>query len=170
MSIIAKIERAEALENLDAILDVSDGVMLARGDLGVDLGPERVPVIQKSVGSSRRAAEAGARDRGDADAGVDDWESQAERARRASDVANAVLEGADAVMLSGETSIGAYPVESVETMDRIIREAEWSDEYLEVSRRASAGQRSGRARQEDCAGGGEFAGGSGCRRAHRLLT
>ena len=135
MSIIAKIERAEALENLDAILDVSDGVMLARGDLGVDLGPERVPVIQKSL--VHRAAQR----RVPVIVATQMLESMIGNRRptraEASDVANAVLEGADAVMLSGETSIGAYPVESVETMDRIIREAEWSDEYLEVSRRAS---------------------------------
>lgn len=136
MSIIAKIERSEALENLDAILDVSDGVMLARGDLGVDLGPERVPVIQKSV--VHRAAQ----QRVPVIVATQMLESMIGNRRptraEASDVANAVLEGADAVMLSGETSIGAYPVESVQTMDRIIREAEWSDEYLEVSRRASA--------------------------------
>ncbi|MYD35940.1 MAG: pyruvate kinase [Dehalococcoidia bacterium] len=136
MSIIAKIERAEALENLDAILDVSDGVMLARGDLGVDLGPERVPVIQKAV------VHLAAQKRVPVIVATQMLESMIGNRRptraEASDVANAVLEGADAVMLSGETSIGAYPVESVETMDRIIREAEWSDEYLEVSRRASA--------------------------------
>ncbi len=136
MSIIAKIERSEALENLDAIMDVSDGVMLARGDLGVDLGPERVPVIQKSV--VHRAAQ----QRVPVIVATQMLESMIGNRRptraEASDVANAVLEGADAVMLSGETSIGAYPVESVQTMDRIIREAEWSDEYLEVSRRASA--------------------------------
>ncbi len=136
MSIIAKIERSEALENLDAILDVSDGVMLARGDLGVDLGPERVPVIQKSV--VHRAAQR----RVPVIVATQMLESMIGNRRptraEASDVANAVLEGADAVMLSAETSIGVYPVESVQTMDRIIREAEWSEEYLEVSRRASA--------------------------------
>ncbi len=135
MSIIAKIERSEALENLDAILEVSDGVMLARGDLGVDLGPERVPVIQKAV--VHRAAQ----QRVPVIVATQMLESMIGNRRptraEASDVANAVLEGADAVMLSGETSIGAYPVESVETMDRIIREAEWSEEYVEVSRRAS---------------------------------
>ena len=135
MSIIAKIERAEALENLDAIMDVSDGVMLARGDLGVDLGPERVPVIQKTL--VHRAAH----QRVPVIVATQMLESMIGNRRptraEASDVANAVLEGADAVMLSGETSIGAYPVESVQTMDRIIREAEWSEEYLEVSRRAS---------------------------------
>jgi len=135
MSIIAKIERSEALENLDAIMDASDGVMLARGDLGVDLGPERVPVIQKAV------VHLAAQKRVPVIVATQMLESMIGNRRptraEASDVANAVLEGADAVMLSGETSIGAYPVESAETMDRIIREAEWSDEYLEVSRRAS---------------------------------
>ncbi len=135
MSIIAKIERSEALDNLDAILDVSDGVMLARGDLGVDLGPARVPVVQKAL--VNRAAQR----RVPVIVATQMLESMIGNRRptraEASDVANAVLEGSDAVMLSGETSIGAYPVESVETMDRIIREVEWSDEYLEVSRRAS---------------------------------
>ena len=136
VAIIAKIERSEALDNLDAILDASDGIMLARGDLGVDLGPERVPVIQKSV--VHRATHK----RIPVIVATQMLESMIGNRRptraEASDVANAVLEGSDAVMLSAETSIGAFPVESVRTMDRIIREAEWSDDYLEVSRRASA--------------------------------
>ena len=135
-SIIAKIERAEALENLEAILDVSDGVMLARGDLGVDLGPERVPMIQKSV--VHRAE----RRRVPVIVATQMLESMIASRRptraEASDVANAVLEGVDAVMLSGETSIGQFPVESVRTMDRIIREVEGSDEYREVFHRAVA--------------------------------
>ena len=135
-SIIPKIERSEALENLDAILGVCDVAMLARGDLGVDLGVERVPVIQKSVvhrANHRRVPVIVA---------TQMLESMIDSRRptraEASDVANAVLEGADAVMLSGETSIGQFPVESVRTMDRIIREVEMSDEYLDVSRRAAA--------------------------------
>ncbi len=136
MSIIAKIERSEALENLDAILDVSDGVMIARGDLGVDLGLERVPIIQKTLvhrSNLRRVPVIVA---------TQMLESMINNRRptraEASDVANAVLEGADAVMLSAETSIGRFPVESVRTMDRIIREAEVSEEYAEVSRRAAS--------------------------------
>ena len=135
-SIIAKIERSEALDNLDAIMDVSDGIMLARGDLGVDLGTERVPVIQKSVvhrAMQRRVPVIVATQMLESMIG-----NRNPTRAEASDVANAVLEGADAVMLSGETSIGEYPVESVRMMGLIIREAEWSEEYLDVSRRAAA--------------------------------
>ena len=136
MSIIAKVERSEALDNIDAIMGVSDGIMVARGDLGVDLGTERVPIIQKMLvhrANSRRVPVIVATQMLESMIG----NRQPTRAE-ASDVANAVLEGADAVMLSGETSIGAYPVETVRTMDRIIREAELSGEYAEVSRRAAA--------------------------------
>ena len=136
MSIIAKVERSEALDNIDAIMGVSDGIMVARGDLGVDLGTERVPIIQKVLvhrANRRRVPVIVATQM------LESMINSRQPTRaEASDVANAVLEGADSVMLSAETSIGAYPVESVRTMDRIIREAELSDEYREVSRRAAA--------------------------------
>ena len=136
ISIVAKVERSEALENIDAIIGVSDGIMVARGDLGVDLGAERVPIIQKTLvhrANQRRVPIIVA---------TQMLESMIASRRptraEASDVANAALEGADAVMLSAETSVGAFPVESVKTMDRIIREAELSDEYADVSRRAAS--------------------------------
>ncbi len=120
--VISKIEKPQALEHLEAILDASDGVMVARGDLGVELSPEKVPMAQKRI--IRMANE------------KNKWvitatqmlESMTERARptraETSDVANAILDGTDAVMLSEETSVGRYPVASVKMMDRIARETE----------------------------------------------
>lgn len=120
--IIAKIERAEAVESLGAILDCSDGVMIARGDLGVEMGPEAVPVLQKRI-----IAEAARRRRVviTATQMLESMMTQPVPTRaEASDVANAVFDGTDAVMLSGETARGRYPVETVRVMDRIVRAAE----------------------------------------------
>lgn len=120
--IIAKIERAEAITALDAILEQADGVMIARGDLGVEMGPEAVPVLQKHI-----IAEANRRRRLVITA-TQMLESMTQALRptraEASDVANAVFDGTDAVMLSAETAIGAYPIETVRVMDRIVRAAE----------------------------------------------
>lgn len=122
LPIIAKLERAEAVAALDAILDEADGVMIARGDLGVELGPEAVPVLQKRI-----IAEANHRRRLVITATqMLDSMTKLPRPTRAeaSDVANAVFDDTDAVMLSAETAIGLYPVEAVRFMDRIIRAAE----------------------------------------------
>jgi pyruvate kinase len=120
--IIAKIERAEAIASLGQILEQADGVMIARGDLGVEMGPEAVPVLQKRI-----IAEANRRRRLVITA-TQMLESMTQALRptraEASDVANAVFDGTDAVMLSAETAVGAHPIETVQVMDRIIRAAE----------------------------------------------
>jgi len=126
MPVIAKIERQEAMICLDAILEEADGVMIARGDLGVEMGPEAVPILQKRI-----IAEANRRRRLVITA-TQMLESMTQHLRptraEASDVANAVFDGTDAVMLSAETAIGAHPIETVEVMDRIIRAAEEGSE------------------------------------------
>lgn len=120
--LIAKLEKPEALDNLDAILDIVDGVMVARGDLGVELPPERVPALQKHI---IRAANARAKLVITATQMLESMISNPLPTRaEASDVANAVFDGTDAVMLSAESASGKYPVESVQMMDRIVREAE----------------------------------------------
>jgi pyruvate kinase len=124
--VIAKLEKPEAIENLDAILRVADGVMVARGDLGVEMNPERVPVVQKAI--IKRAREF----RRPVITATQMLESMTENPRptraEASDVANAIFDGSDAVMLSAETASGKYPVEAVSMMARIIEEAESSIE------------------------------------------
>jgi len=122
--VVAKLERPEAIDDLQAIVAVSDAVMVARGDLGVEIGPERVPAIQKQI-----IDEANAESRPVITA-TEMLESMINSPRptraEASDVANAIFDGTDAVMLSGETAAGKFPVEAVRTMARIIEVAEAS--------------------------------------------
>lgn len=120
--LIAKLERPEAIDNLKTILDVTDGVMVARGDLGVEVSPERVPSLQKQI-----IKEASAQQRFviTATQMLESMISNPHPTRaEASDVANAVFDGSDALMLSGETAVGKYPMEALATMDRIIVDAE----------------------------------------------
>jgi pyruvate kinase len=120
--VIAKIEKAEAVEDLDAIVSASDAVMVARGDLGVEMGPAAVPLLQKRIITS--ALEHG-KPSITATQMLESMLRHPEPTRaEASDVANAVLDGTSALMLSGETAVGRYPVESVAFMDRIARAIE----------------------------------------------
>jgi pyruvate kinase len=125
--IIAKIERSEALGDLSSIIEAADAVMVARGDLGVEIGPEEVPLVQKRIIQS--ALEHG-RPVITATQILESMLTRPEPTRaEASDVANAILDGTSAAMLSGETAVGRYPVESVLAMDRIARAVEPSLGY-----------------------------------------
>ncbi len=141
--VIAKIEKAEAIEALDQVLAESDAVMVARGDLGVEIGAATVPLLQKRI--IQHCLEAGK----PVITATQMLESMIEHAEptraEASDVANAVLDGTSAVMLSAETATGNYPVAAVETMDRIARAVEPSMGYRHQTPRAGEDTTVGRA-------------------------
>jgi pyruvate kinase len=136
-ALMVKLEKPSALESLDKILELCDGVMLARGDLGVEIPPEDVPGVQKRV--VRKVRDAGK----PVVVATQMLESMITNARptraEASDVATAVYDGADAVMLSAETASGAYPQKAVEFMDKICRRTETDETYLQMMAGAHPG-------------------------------
>jgi pyruvate kinase len=122
LPVIAKVEKPQAVDNIDDIVAAFDGIMVARGDLGVEMPLEQVPIVQKrAIKLAKRNAKPVIVATQMLDSMIDN--SRPTRAE-ASDVANAVMDGTDAVMLSGETSVGKYPVETVRTMARIVTAAE----------------------------------------------
>ena len=122
LPVVAKLEKPEAVDNLEAIVLAFDGIMVARGDLGVELPLEHVPLVQKRA---VQIARENAKPVIVATQMLDSMITNSRPTRaEASDVANAVLDGADAVMLSGETSVGRYPIKSVRTMAQIIEAVE----------------------------------------------
>lgn len=131
--VVAKLEKPEAIDRLEEILEVSDAVMVARGDLGVELPPEKVPLIQKRIIARANAMKV------PVITATQMLESMTERPRptraEASDVANAIFDGSDALMLSAETAVGRFPVESVRMMARIIEAAEGGPRYEWFRRR-----------------------------------
>jgi len=133
INVIAKLEKAQAIDSLEEIFEVSDGVMVARGDLGVELPPEAVPIVQKRI--LARASRWGKF----AITATQMLESMTVSSRptraEASDVANAIFDGSDAVMLSAETASGQYPLEAVQMMARIILAAEKESEVQPLQKR-----------------------------------
>ena len=129
MSIIAKVQNEQAITNIDEIINASDGVLISRGDLGIEVPMERIPGIQKTIVSK-------CQDKGKISIVATEMMASMENnlvptRAEVSDVANAVLDGTDAVMLSGETTIGKYPVETVIAMEKILESAEHDIEYTE---------------------------------------
>lgn len=138
--IIAKMEKPEAIINAEEIIRVSDAIMVARGDLGVELPLETVPMIQKQLVRLATAASKPVIVATQMMEGMID--NMRPTRAEASDVANSVLDGADALMLSGETSVGKYPVETIQTMDRIIVDAEvFDDMYYKIGHNPTPNER-----------------------------
>jgi pyruvate kinase len=128
LPVLAKIEKPQAMQNLEEILSEANGIMVARGDLGVEMPPERVPMLQKQI--IRRCNQLGI----PVITATQMLESMIQNPRptraEASDVANAIVDGTDAVMLSGESAVGAYPVEAVTMMSRIAHDVERDLKYV----------------------------------------
>lgn len=135
--LIAKIEKPQALENIEEIIDISDAIMVARGDLGIEISPERVPIVQKQI------IEAANKKSKPVIVATQMLESMIEQPiptrAETSDVANAVMDGADAVMLSGETAVGAFPSETVAMMKAIAQNVEES-KLMHLNRHITAPQ------------------------------